>query len=402
MRPTTAVFVLVAFLGASLPSIPFRSAVAAEVDGGAIHGEVRTRDGRSLRGAIEWGDHAWFWDQALPGVYDQALEIGERTENVQLFGLKLWEWQRKQVLELSLNVPFGHIERLERVDKKRARLVLRDGSEVGIRSESGDFGSADGEIRVETDDGRQDLRWDDIERVTFVASPGPDPRAARRLYGTVTTADRSFTGFVAWDRDETMIDEILDGDDDEVPFRDIAEIHRDGERAARVVLQDGGDVRLSGTNDVDRSNRGIEVRGESFGSVIVDWEAFVAFRLADPPPSAARGTFAGGPIRGTVVTVDGAVHRGAILWGDHERFAWEAIDGEISPGIRVAIPFSLVRSVAPLPGGGATVVGFDGATRTVYGDDTSLEARPLEVRGSGPAVRVPWIEVARVEFDTGR
>ncbi len=374
---------------------------AAGTDDGRIHGEVRTRDGRTLRGAMDWGSGGAFWDQTLSGVYDETLDVGERTEKIEVFGLKLWEWKEKEHLYLSLRVPFGQIERIARVDEETSRLTLRDGAEVGIRRGSGRFDPTDGEIRIETGDGPVEVRWDEVEVVTFAPSASPRPGGPARLFGTVETTEGSFTGFVAWDRDETRLEEVLDGDDDEFAFRDIAEIRQDGARAARVVLHDGREVRLSGTNDVNRSNRGIEIETGGLGRVTVEWESFVSFRLADPPPSPGRATFSGGPILGRVVTVDGAAHAGTIRWGDHERFAWEAIDGEIASGIAVSIPFSALRSVEPLPGGGAEVVLRDGARHRVYGDDTAADARPLEVRGGSGTSRIPWADVARVEFDAG-
>ena len=350
-----------------LALVPARPVRAGGSGDGRIHGEIRTRDGRVLDGRMEWGPGRAFWDQTISGVYDERLDIGERTEKIEVFGLKLWEWKEKQHLYLSIRVPFGQIERIERVDDETARLTLRDGAEVGIQRGSRRFDPTDGEIRIETLVGPQEIRWDEVDVVTFRPSSDPAPGAPERLYGTVETTDGSFTGFVAWDRDENRLDESLDGDEGEFLFRDIAEIRQDGSRASRVVLPDGREVRLSGTNDVNRANRGIEIEAGALGRVTVEWESFVSFRLADPPSSPAWETFTGGPIRGKVVTVDGSVHAGTVVWGGHERFAWEAIDGEIASGIAVAIPFSNTRSVEPLPEGGAVVELLDGTRRKVYG-----------------------------------
>lgn len=373
------------------------SVVVAVDDGGAIHGTVELRNGETHEGAIRWDGRKPFWNDRLSGVYAEDLEVGERTENVEVFGLKIWQWQEKDVLRLSVEVPFGLIRTVERVDDDELRVALVDGTIVEMRR---GLSGLDGKPTVETASGPFTPDWDDVRRVTFAASPETDTAAAR-LYGTVTTDAGPFTGFVAWDRDERVLDATLDGDEAELLFASIAAIHRAGAGASRVVLRDGSERKLSGTNDVDDRNRGIEVLVDGLGVVTVGWDAFESFVLADPPASPPRSSLPGGRFTATVATRAGERLRGTLIWGDHERYRWETLDGELGADLDVALPFAGIRRVRPVDGrpGFAAVELRSGRTLELEGGDVEADARPIEIATPEGSRRVDWTDVLEVLFD---
>lgn len=397
VRTVVSVLLIAAPIG-GLVATPPASPRAAADDGGSIRGTVVLRDGRRHEGPIRWGDRQRFWDERLAGVLAEDLELGERTEHLEVFGLRVWQWKERDVVRLSIAVPFGLIASIERTGGDALTATLVDGTVVDMRRSGRDVGA---DPTVETGAGDPVTPdWGDVERVEFAAGPATGAERSR-LYGTVETAIGRWTGFVAWDRDERVLDETLDGDEAEIPFARIAEIHKDGPWAATVVLRDGTVEKLSGTNDVNEDNRGIEIRADGLGTVVVGWDAFTSFVLDDPPPSPARGTFAAGPLRGTVVTRAGERLAGTITWGDHERWVWETLDGELHPDVDVAIPFSELAGVVPSPDdpGWATVELRSGRELEVRGGDVEAEARPLEVgTGAGPR-RVEWADVAAVELE---
>ena len=90
-------------------------------------------------------------------------------------------------------------------------------------------------------------------------------------------ANRMFRGAVwGW--------EILDGSyrgvDFDIEFGYIRRIERLSSRRATVTLKDGRAYELSGSNDVDRNNKGIFVQLEDGSTVAIDWASFrgVEFR----------------------------------------------------------------------------------------------------------------------------
>jgi hypothetical protein len=400
VRPTLAVPIALALL-VSTPGFAQGTPSGPESgrDGGAIHGAVELRDGTVREGAIAWGDRKRFWNERLAGVLREDLQVGERTENVELFGMKLWEWKERDTLRLSIAVPFGLIRAIDRVDHDELEVTLPDGSVLGVRSSGRDVGA---KPTIVTASGTFTPDWDDVRRVTFSTSADPG-RTGERIYGTVTTELGPYTGFVAWDRDERVLDEMLDGDEAEMPFAEIAEIHRDGSRAARVVLRDGSEMRLSGTNDVNDRNRGIEVLVDGLGTIVADWDAFESFVLAPPPASPPRAVLRHGRMVGVVETTTGERHRGALTWGDHERFLWETLDGELSGDVEVAVPFDLLRRVAPLDErrGVAQVVLRSGVTFEIRGGDVDADARAVEIATPAGPVRVAWNDIVAVEFGPG-
>ena len=98
-----------------------------------------------------------------------------------------------------------------------------------------------------------------------------------RLFGTLTTRDGyEFTGFICWDVDEVLTKDILDGDDKDrrrkIRFGSIQSIGRNSSSSAYVILNNGDEVVLRGTNDVNSSNSGILVLDDALGQVEIDWD----------------------------------------------------------------------------------------------------------------------------------
>ena len=121
------------------------------------------------------------------------------------------------------------------------------------------------------------------------ASPSYDSfDGGGRLRGTVrTNLGADYEGWIEWDRDETHDWQTLDGEatgiDWEIPFRNIKAITPTGPGGCDVTLTNGRTLSLSGSNDVNRSNRGIVVhrRGDADETVTVtvEWDELVELTL---------------------------------------------------------------------------------------------------------------------------
>lgn len=398
-RPTA--LLLAALLGAVLPARP---AAAQSVDG-RLYGTITTRDGDALRGPIRWDHNEVSWVDILDGTKVSVRDAGDDDRRT-ILGLRIEGPSDGEARQSGIRL--GHVRRLEPTGRDEARLVLRSGQEVVFRGGSTDLGR---DVRsIVVDDERQgvvELGWDDVVAVDFASSRravlAPDQR---RVYGTLTTADGlAFSGFACWDVDEVLAGDRIDGDDERgrrrrIPLGDIAELAREGRRL-RVTLASGEVVVLHGTNDVDRSNRGILVLDPALGQVRVDWDGFDRLTFSDAPMVPDYNDFhAAGPLRGTVFLRDGRKLRGALVWDQDEAYAWELLNGRMGDA-EFAVELGLVEEIVRLDDRTVRVTLRDGRALELTGsNDVDRNNQGLVVRPpAGPERLIDWPDVERVVFD---
>ncbi len=378
-----------------------------------IYGAVTTDDGDVYEGFIKWDKNEASWVDILDGSkrLERTAPRHTKQRRMRIFGLEI-EWDDDDdgwtTTRLS-GIRMGHIKYLENTGNDRALLTLRTGQEIELRGGSTDIGSDMRGITIE--DGRDDidLRWRDIEYIEFMAVPrtARAPRSGERLYGTLTTrSGLSFTGYICWDIDEVLTEDILDGDDErgrdrEFPFADIAEIARNNSRSARVTLKTGEELVLDGSNDVNSSNRDILVLDPSLGQVRVSWEEFdyVVFETAEFTYSYDR-FYEAGPLAGIVETRDGDTIAGEIKWDDDEAYTWEFINGELD-GLDFKVELGLVRSIERLSSRAALITLFDGREFELRGsnDVNDENSGIIIIDKEGRDSFVDWDSFERVTFD---
>jgi len=264
---------------------------SAMADPGLIYGKVYTLDDEVLEGFIRWDKNEVAWDDVLDGDKELRREARKKyryrsdddddDDEITIFGVTIyrsgksrhsWNWSDNA----QSGIRFGHIKTLIPDGDDEVILILKSGEEVYLENGSGDIGSDNREILIDTEDeGIIELYWDDIEKIEFEKTPKRDTRFGNRLYGTVVV-DRGdeYTGFICWDMDEAYDTDILDGSEDrrkrKIKFAKIDAIERRSSNSAIVTLRGGKKIRLKGTNDVDSGNRGIVVSDMSLGRVVVD------------------------------------------------------------------------------------------------------------------------------------
>ena len=340
---------------------------------GRLYGNVVTRSGDEFEGYIRWDRNEGSWADLLDA-----------------------DWKgRRSTLS---GIRFGHIRRIDVLNSREALFTLKSGQQQEFGSRRTDLGRGLRALVVE--DPRQgvaELKWRDLEAVEFMAAPDGIIPFGERLYGTlVTRAGLEFTGYVTWDMDEILTTDILDGEvqdgvDREIAFGDIISIRRESSRAARVVVESGEEMVLSGTNDVGRTNRGISVSDPTLGQVKVGWKDFSEVHFRKAPVQAAYEEFDGGRlIRGTVVTESGEELSGEIRWDNDEEYTWEMLDGDYK-GIDFTIEFSQIASIAKR-GYSAAVELVDGRTFQLSGsNDVNPGNRGITIRPEdGSTHRLEW------------
>ena len=382
-----------------LPAAPALSYELVEPLSGAnrLYGTVQTRDGQTHTGFLRWDRNEASWGDLL----DLTRVDGSRAA---LAGLR-----------------FGHVEQIVATGRSEAVFALRSGELATMRGRSSDLGRGmrslvispprgagpsgpSGAELADTSPAEATLEWSDIAQITFQAAPADARPQGGRLHGTLTTASgMEFTGFITWDVDEVYSTDMLDGEasayEYEIPFGAIESISRNSRRSAHVVLHSGESLDLSGTNDVNRSNRGITVSDPALGQVKVGWNAFASVRFHGAAAEESRADFNGGaPLHGTVRTVSGEELAGAITWDRDETRSWEMLNGK-SGGAEFDIEFSMIDRI-DRNADGSTVVLRDGRSFRLGGsNDVGRGNRGIVVTADGQTRTVSWADFAGLHLD---
>ncbi|MBN4076382.1 hypothetical protein JYT16_01555 [Gemmatimonas aurantiaca] len=383
-----------------------------------IYGTIMTVDGESLTGYIRWDKNEGVWYDVLDGSKDRP-RISHRSGR-RKYGDRDYDRDRERDRSFfgirfrfagntsQSGIAFGHIQRLEPLGGNSCLLTLKNGEEIEFEGGSTDIGDDIREIIIdEVDKGDLELEWDDIDWIEFAEAPGDyECSLGTRLYGTVTTRrGEEFTGYIAWDVDESFTEDILDGyakgRKRKIRFAKIEAIERRGSSSALVRTTDGKETLLEDTNDVDDGNRGIVVSDIGIGRVVIDWGDFDFVEFSKAPNRGADDLYDGGrPIYGTVITEDGESFTGSIIWDADERYTWEILDGNLRD-IALDVFFSNIATIEKHRRGSLVTL-RDG--RSFYlrdSNDVDDDNKGIYVQDeSGDIERIDWDYFSRVEFNS--
>ena len=393
-------------------------------DGDRIWGRVHTTSGDVHEGFIRWDRNEGSWVDILDGSKDVPqdnylawLETreanGPPVRTIDLLGYRIsWEEADPDFPPTSQSgIRFGHLTSLRVLGPDRVELSLRSGEVLELEGGTSDLGRSIRELVVDVP-GQDpiEMDWSDLDRIVFSAVPPGARAAARRLYGTVEDRQGNrYTGYVAWDLDEILLSDVLEGEergggrDREIRFAQIASIARvpDG---ARVVLLDGGELELTGTRDVDRGNRGIQISVPTLGMVEVEWREFHLLRLHEADAVVGYDAFDGGHLLlGTVVTRSGEEIEGVIRWDADEAASWEMLNGR-ADDVVFTIEFGNVSRIERGEAFGAKVTLLDGRTfelddsNDVDWDNKGILVAPRGPNGSARPDESRWRVVEWAEF----
>lgn len=399
-------------------SMPVLAAAAAPLAGAAaapdgfLYGTVRAKGGATYTGFLRWGNEEAFWDDHFNGSKVSAPATGElpegyrhRRRKVEVFGLEIagpWDhgWAQRQ-----LAVRFGDLAEIRPAGDDRADLVFKNGRTLRVHGGSNDFGA---EVRVtDASLGAVELEWGRIESVRFAAAPAGARPPAQRLRARVETSVGQFSGWLAWDGQESTTVDELDGETEDgdlsIEMGRIRKLERKSRSSTRVTLADGRTLELSGSNDVDESIRGVQVEDPRFGRVSISWEVFVRAEI-EAASDSGRGYDdfpALGAVRASVTTTDGRKLSGPIAYDLDETERWEMIDGT-KDDVEYHVVLDRVREIRPLSQRRTDVVLDDGTRLALEGqtdvDESNAGVAILSERGTSEAY-VPWSQVASITLE---
>lgn len=415
------------------------NAGAAGPADGFIYGTITTNSGNSHTGLIRWGDEEAFWDDVFHSAKEELpfAQYGRQARDEaadrwwKVLGDKIEDAMGMEPISRVFAARFGDIETIEVTGGSGALVTMRGGTTYRVSGYANDVGGTvtvdqeevDSVVTTTTrvnshsnnvggtatvDDpaaGSVEIAWKNIKKITFASSPeGTEPKASR-LFGTVRTNAGDFTGFIQWDEDECLSLDELDGDTEDgrmsIPLGTVASIEKSPRSGARVVLVDGRELQLDGTNDVDSSNRGVFIEDPRFGRVRVDWSAFRRLDLQTPDGSGrSYGDFdAQWRLRGTVTDTSGKRHAGAIVYDLDEGESWELFNGGHG-GISYLIPFSRLSSLERRSGS-SVLVTLEGGGELRLDEDQDVSksnAGVVVIPDSSGEVFVPWNELRQIDF----
>jgi hypothetical protein len=400
------------------------TAVAVQADNsGRIYGKISTVDGDTFEGLIRWDKNEGSWVDILDGTRDRddrdrksrsrssGRKYRDRRSSIKIFGVRINNDSDNDFFYTSSaesGIRFGHLKSLEAIDDDRVLLTLKSGEEVEFSSGSTDFGSGIREIIVEdTREGEIEFDWDDIELIEFSESRYDKASVfGERLYGTLTTRrGEEFTGFVCWDLDELFEEDVLDGDDRrrsrKVELGKIATISRYSSSGAELMLKNGTEMVLRGSNDVNEENRGICIGDPAFGQVKVEWEEFEKLEFKTAPRAVTYSEFKGGrKIKGTVYAEDGEEYVGEICWDDDEEFTWEMLNGDYRD-TEFDIEFGFIKQIEKNSRRTCDVTILDGRVFRLGGsNDVDDDNKGIIItQADGKDIYVDWEDFSRVVFD---
>ena len=334
-----------------------------------LYGRITTVGGTTYEGRLRFGgEEEAFWGNYFNGFKDEnpwaaqvpPERLPTKGRSIDIFGLEISRGERQIDLGRPFMARFGDIARIDAIgDGVRAaiergieydpdlRVTLKSGTIFDLdRFEADDF--ADG-VRVwDARRGVVDLDEHQIRTIEFL-SPVRRGEVPDRLHGTVRTRHGDFTGFLQWDREETLGHDELVGHtaDGEITVRfdAIRSIARHSRGSSLVTLIDGREIVLSDTRKVGRGNRGVYVDDRRYGRVLVSWDAFerVDFSPGGSGP-AYDGFPPGRPLVGNVTTRAGRRLIGRLVYDLDESEITETLDAP-SQGVDYTIPFGLVASI---------------------------------------------------------
>jgi len=351
------------------------ASTAQNVSEGFIYGEVTTWDGETYEGQLRWDKEEAFWSDMFNASkienenvdYLSRSDIDELRENryqswngVRVNGKNIqwannWNnnWHNnKGNFTHQFSCQFGDLAAIEKRSDKKAVLTFKNGERMRV-SGSG-YNDMSPKIRVYDENvGKIVLKWDDVEKVVFKATPKDwKSEIGEPLFGKVDSWIGEFTGYIIWDKDERLSTDELDGENRDVDlsieFGNIRSIERRG-NSSEVVLKNGKNYRLGGSNDVDDDNRGIVIVTADNGRITLDWDDFEKVTFADAPNGkmwSYTDFAAPEKLSGVVKLTDGESIEGTIIYDLDETYGFEILDGNIEDS-EMAIPFRLIKSIEP-------------------------------------------------------
>ena len=383
-------------------------------DDGFLYGKVKTTDNKEFTGYIRWGTEETFWIDEFNAVktdnaYFKLLSKKDRKLLSESHGDQGFKWFDIRISKLSKSdfmhqfvCKFGDIKSIA-LDDDTVMLTMKNGESFEVGDNSNDLGA---KITIkDASFGKIVLRWSRIASIEFM-SPSKSREDERPLYGTVSTKEGSFTGFIQWDAEERLASDELDGDTEDGQVSLVMGTIRSMEKKRKglmVKTTDKQELYLTGTNDVDDRNRGICVTGIDGVIVEIPWDMFQKVEFTDKAQKLPKYSDFLSPqrLKGSVKTYSGDKYDGMIVYDLDEAWDYEALEGKDNDEIEYRIPFRQISSIEVNDDATVIMLKNDKKFELVSGQDVGERNQGILVMKDAKdkkPVYVTWDDCAVVTF----
>ncbi len=376
---------------------------------GFLYGTVTMKDGSVHRGYLRWDDQEAFWDDHFNGSKDRTpyQDYGKGKKKgksgINLLGI---------IMNGGMNVGrdrqflarFGDMQRITVTGAESADILMKNQKSYGVT------GSSDVGAKIQVRGGPDkmiELDWQEIHTIEFQAAPADLPAPRARMYGAVQTDRGNFRGYILWDKQECLASDIIDGRDEQqshqVPLGEIREIEKVDNKSCRLTLRNGDQLLLHGSNDVNRSNRGIDIEDARFGRVTVSWRAFKKLTFEDHsgsgrPFHAYRRHHL---LHGKVIDKKGNTLTGRLVFDLDESERWEIMDGRDGK-VDYAIAFGIIDTLEPAGRKRCKAVLINGESLLLGGSNdvnTGNGGVLIYEYNANPPTYLSWRQIKYVKFN---
>ncbi len=383
---------------------------------GVLYGKITLKNGRQYQGQIRWKNEQATWD-ALFDAFKQEPPVEQffpadrsnrsnRASETFKFGfMELWA-DKSPDQRFVFRCHFGDIRRLERLDDQKVSLLLKNQKRIQLtRNRSSDLHK---EIVVDDPElGRLNLDFEDLKTLTFLAAPATFvSKMGSPIYGRVLTTIGIFEGYITWDEEECLGNDIISGRQQgnkiDINFEEIVKLQaeRDG---SDITLRSGRTVFLNKHDDVSSSNNGIVIRKPDLSKMKIQWKDFLSLEVLQRPsePPRTYDSFKSPKLlRGTVETNDGRTFSGNLVYDLDELYDIEILNGK-NNDFEYFIPFRLVARIEPQNDKFSMVYLKDGQQYLLGGNsDVNGGNHGLMVHRQGQeATFVDWKNIKIIRFE---
>lgn len=376
-----------------------------------IYGTIVTESNVKYTGFMRWGKEEVAWHDVFNSV--KVKNSHETTDNSNEKNESLWKdfnWNISSIWEDKYRQTshtfaclFGDIKSIYPGSGSKLDLELKNGTVLKLEGGSNDVGGVI--LMYDYEMGLVKVKWSKIKAIHFEQAPYLyKPPYEDLLYGKVYTYKKGvLEGFIKWDLDERVGDDILNGytenGEQEIPFGKIRSIAKH-ENGSWVTLTSGKDFFIKGTNDVNSGNRGIVVYNHDVGSVEVSWKEFkkvdfATHRIKGPSYNdfkTPKGILA------TVRTYNEEEFDGLLLFDIDERWEIEFVDGD-DDYLKYQIPFRNIKALYP-KNKSFSIVKLKSGEQLLLGDRQDVSGNNdgllLYINSSDKPKRINWSEVIEI------
>lgn len=212
--------------------------------------------------------------RSTQGMYKGVVNYSKKnTLNSEITG---WSISSK------ISIPFRDILQIQRANSTLT-LKLGNGNETKLRSAS-DFSYAEGPLTIHMPNiGSVSIPWIKFEQLELIPLKAVDLltyddfKTPNRLHGEVLLRNgKKLKGTIAYDLDESMDFEILDGKNDDIsyriPFKYVQSVEPKNYKYSFITLRNGSTLSLGDSPDVNEANSGLLIYPENDIPVYIPWK----------------------------------------------------------------------------------------------------------------------------------